>query len=77
MAALLRSPIFRLLRARPRIFVAAAVGLLMGVFTPLQWASHVVTRMLIGWNVGALLYVVLAVLVNRLWCHWTRPWTGR
>jgi uncharacterized membrane protein len=62
-SALLRSPIVRLVRARPRIFVATAVGLLVGVFLPLQWASHFVTRMLVGWNVGAVLYVVLATVM--------------
>jgi uncharacterized membrane protein len=63
MSALHRSPIFRLLRARPRIFIAAAVGLLVSVFMPLQLASHMVTRMLVGWNVGTVLYVVLAAVM--------------
>ena len=63
MSALHRSPVFRLLRARPRIFIAVVVGLLVDVFMPIQWASHLVTRMLVAWNVGAVLYVVMATVM--------------
>ncbi|MDE2585920.1 MAG: DUF1345 domain-containing protein [Betaproteobacteria bacterium] len=50
----------RLLRARPRLISAAAVGLAVALILPKAWVVHGVTRAIIGWNVGALLYLVLA-----------------
>lgn len=50
----------RLIRARPRVFIAAAVVVLVGIFLPPDIARHSVTRWLIAWNCGTLLYVLLA-----------------
>jgi len=46
-------------RARPRMLIAAAVGLVIGGAIPY---GSVVTRSLIGWNVGVWLYLVLVTL---------------
>jgi len=58
-----RLRIVRLIRARPRLFVAAAVGLATGLLLPPDLARHPVTRALVGWNVGTVLYVVLATVM--------------
>jgi uncharacterized membrane protein len=52
--------ILRQLRARPRLVIATAVAVVVGVALPVGVASHTVTRMLIAWNAGTVLYVVLA-----------------
>ena len=58
-----RNRILRLVRARPRLFIAAAVAIAVSVFLPTSVASHSVTRWLIAWNTGAGLYVVLAAIM--------------
>ena len=55
-----RSRIYRQLRARPRLFLAAAVVIVVGLVLPADLARHAVTRWLVAWNAGAGLYVVLA-----------------
>jgi uncharacterized membrane protein len=55
--------LLRHLRARPRLFIAAAVAVCVGAFLPEEIASHAVTRALIAWNAGAGLYVVLAAIM--------------
>jgi uncharacterized membrane protein len=47
--------VVRVVRARPRLFIAAMVGLII-VFLPLHWSLS--TRLLVGWDVGACLYLV-------------------
>jgi uncharacterized membrane protein len=44
------------LRARPRMLIAAAIGIAAGIAAPL---NGLVTRSLLGWNVGVWLYLVL------------------
>jgi ABC-type nickel/cobalt efflux system permease component RcnA len=57
----LRAPLLRQLRARPRLFVAAvAAALALGTLLPQEVASRAVTRWLIAWNLGSLLYVAMA-----------------
>lgn len=51
------------MRARPRIFIATVAALAMGILLPSNVASHTVTRLLIAWNTGALLYVLLAAIM--------------
>ena len=51
----------RAVHARPRLFLAAVIAILVGVLLPMNIAAHVVTRALIAWNAGTALYVVLAV----------------
>ncbi|HET9645102.1 MAG TPA: DUF1345 domain-containing protein [Burkholderiaceae bacterium] len=58
-----RNQLVRLLRARPRIFIATAAALAVAGFLPLSIASHPVTRWLIAWNTGTGLYVVLATVM--------------
>jgi uncharacterized membrane protein len=58
-----RNRLLRQLSARPRLFIAAAVAVAVGVWLPLELASHAVTRWLVAWNVGTLLYVVLAAVM--------------
>ena len=55
-----RNPFLRLLYARPRVFIAAAVTIFIGIFLPQEVARHSVTRWLIAWNSGNVLYVLLA-----------------
>jgi uncharacterized membrane protein len=55
-----RSRFIRHLYARPRLFIAAIIAVLVGFFLPVSAATHLVTRTLIAWNTGAMLYVVLA-----------------
>jgi hypothetical protein len=45
----------RIVRARPRLFVSAIIGLIIIAALPADW--RLATRMLIGWDVGALLYL--------------------
>jgi uncharacterized membrane protein len=58
-----RNRLLRLMRARPRLFIAAAVALAVSIFLPNNVASQTVTRWLVAWNVGAGLYVVLAAIM--------------
>ena len=55
--------LLRQIHARPRIFIASAVGVAVGFSLPLDVASHLVTRFLIAWNVGTFLYVLLAAIM--------------
>lgn len=53
----------RQVRARPRLFIAVALAIAVGVFLPTGVASHSVTRWLIAWNSGTGLYVLLAAIM--------------
>jgi uncharacterized membrane protein len=55
-----RNRFLRHIHARPRLFIAALVALLVGLLLPVNAATHLVTRTLVAWNTGAVLYVVLA-----------------
>jgi uncharacterized membrane protein len=61
--SVLRSRLFRQIRARPRIFIATLVALAIAAWLPDAVAGHFVTRALIAWNAGAGLYVVLAAVM--------------
>ena len=58
-----RHPMVRLMRARPRLFIATAIAVTVGVVLPAGIATQPITRWLIAWNVGTTLYVVLAALM--------------
>jgi uncharacterized membrane protein len=58
-----RIRILRLVRARPRLFIATAVAIAVGLLLPMGVASHAVTRWLIAWNAGTSLYVLLAAIM--------------
>lgn len=51
----------RILLARPRLSSCALLGLLAIVALPNSVAAQGVTRMIIGWNVGAGIYLALAI----------------
>lgn len=55
-----RSVLIRLIAARPRLFICALVGLATMVILPPLTVSHAITRLIVGWNVGAWLYLLLA-----------------
>jgi uncharacterized membrane protein len=67
---------FRMIRqftARPRLMISTAVALVVAVLLPAGVASHGVTRWLIAWNTGTLLYVLLAaVMMTRSTSHQMR-----
>jgi uncharacterized membrane protein len=48
----------RIIRMRPRLFISALVGIIVGTLWPTSF--HGATRMLFGWDVGVALYLVLA-----------------
>ena len=58
-----RNKVLRQIRSRPRIFIAAAAALAVGILLPTAVASHGVTRFLVAWNVGTCLYVLLAAIM--------------
>lgn len=51
------------MRARPRLFIAASIGILVSIFLPDEVVSHMVTRLLVAWNAGICLYVLLAAIM--------------
>ncbi|MES2091049.1 MAG: DUF1345 domain-containing protein [Pseudomonadota bacterium] len=55
------NPMESRMRARPRLFISIMVGVAVGWLVPHSVAEHAVARGLIGWNVAAVLYLVLAV----------------
>jgi uncharacterized membrane protein len=55
-----RPALMRLILSRPRLFSSMLIGVLIVVFLPESFALHEITRAIIGWNVGAWLYLMLA-----------------
>ncbi|MFZ4537221.1 DUF1345 domain-containing protein [Propionivibrio sp.] len=55
-----RPRLLRLIMARPRLFICALAGVMTVLILPPSPALHVITRLMIGWNVGAFLYLTLA-----------------
>src|SRR5260370_20405144 len=49
----------RIVRARPRLFIAALIGLAVVALCPSDW--RIATRLLAGWDVGVGLYLALAL----------------
>ena len=50
----------RLVLARPRLLACVALGLVTAAWLPAGLAHQGVTRAIIGWNVGVIVYLVLA-----------------
>jgi uncharacterized membrane protein len=48
------------IRMRPRLFISVLVGILVGSILPQSWFTEEITRLLIGWNSGICLYLLLA-----------------
>lgn len=55
-----RSRLIRLVAARPRLFICVLVGVATALILPSALPLHRITRLIIGWNVGACLYLLLA-----------------
>lgn len=53
--------IVRMFSARPQLFAAGLVGLTVALLVPGETIPRVVTRAIIGFDIGAWLYIVLAV----------------
>lgn len=53
--------IVRLMRARQELLICVAIGMLTATVIPAWCVSRELTRMIIGWNVGAGIYLVLAM----------------
>ncbi len=49
----------RAVRVRPRLVAAVVFGLLVYALLPMGLATHVEARVLVAWNAGAVLYLVL------------------
>ena len=54
------SKLIRFIQSRKRLLFCALIGALTVVLLPSSLAVHLVTRLIIGWNVGAVLYLVVA-----------------
>jgi uncharacterized membrane protein len=55
--------LFRAVHARPRLFIATALAILVAWLLPTTIAAHAVTRALLAWNAGTMLYVTLAAIM--------------
>jgi len=63
MSFLYRSRFFRMVRSRPRLFIATAVAILTAILLPDSIARQSVTRALLAWNIGTVLYLTLAAVM--------------
>lgn len=52
--------IIRIILTRPRLFSAILTGVLATLFFPHNLASHQITRIIVGWNIGSWLYLAMA-----------------
>jgi len=69
----LKSRMPLVVRARPRLFIAAAGAVALGLLLPAGLIDHAVTRCLIAWNAGTCLYILLAaVMMSRSSAHQMR-----
>ena len=50
----------RLITARIRLFASIMIGVIVALVLPQSLAPHTITRVIIGWNVGTWLYLILA-----------------
>lgn len=55
-----RPALMRLILSRPRLAISILVGVTVTVVLPASLAMHEITRAIIGWNMGAWLYLMLA-----------------
>ncbi len=54
----------RIVRARPRLFISAIIGLIVVAALPADW--RFATRALVGWDAGVILYLIAAFeIINR------------
>lgn len=52
------------IRAQPRLFISAFVGILIYLFFPHKWASQAITRIIVGWSTGTCLYLLLVAIMT-------------
>ncbi len=57
----LRNRMLRALLIRPRLFIGVLAGVALGLASPADW--RLTTRLLVGWNSGALLYIGLTLVM--------------
>ena len=55
--------VFRQLAVRPRLYFSLAVALLLGWWLPAHLVPHALTRWLLAWNAGTVLYITLATVM--------------
>jgi uncharacterized membrane protein len=55
-----RNRLIRQIRLRPRLFIAGSVGIAVAVLLPQFVATREATRLILGWNAGAWLYLILS-----------------
>lgn len=55
------SRLIRLARSRPQLMLCVAIGVFVALLFPSEVVPRGLTRTIIGWNVGACLYLVLAL----------------
>ena len=55
-----RPRLIRVFMARPRLFVCALIGALAVALLPTALAQQTITRVILGWNLGACLYLLLS-----------------
>lgn len=68
-----RSKLLRIIHARPRLFIALALGVLVYALTPWALSSHPITRWLLAWDSAMGLYVILgAIMMSRSADHHMR-----
>jgi uncharacterized membrane protein len=53
--------ILRVIRARPRLFIAALLAIVLSLLLPADWRLS--TRVLIGWDAGVAFYLIGAVIL--------------
>ena len=53
--------LIRLIQARPRLFLSVLLGVAVAVFLPQTLVERAITRLILGWNAGAWLYLLLAI----------------
>ena len=58
-----RLPVLRVLIVRPRLLASIVLGFVVGFLLPESWIPHLVTRMLVAWNVAASVYLTLALVM--------------
>jgi len=71
------NPILRQVRARPRLLSAIALAILIGVTLPADLAGHFVTRILIAWNAGTCVYLLLAATMMARSSHERIRWRAQ
>src|SRR5215813_11521900 len=57
--------LLRVVRARPRLFICAAVGVVITVLVAFVTSWRPATRLLAGWDIGAALYLALVFQMMR------------